>query len=84
METIIDLMRSRLLDNPADETLVQLRIELNDVSDWLKSLARMPVEVRAVAISFPSTLKNEEEENPYILHGEELEKLENQFRSGLK
>lgn len=58
--TIIQTLRERLISDPSDSTLVQLRMELTDASEWLKTLAPLPVEVRRVAIS--PTLINEEEE----------------------
>jgi hypothetical protein len=84
MNTIISALRARLISDPSDKTLISLRLELEDASDWLKTLANLPAGVRKVAISF-STSKNVEEDeyNPYLLHGEELERFEKQFKAGL-
>jgi hypothetical protein len=60
--TIISTLRTCLISDPSDRELISLRLELEDASDWLRTLANLPAGVRKVAITFPSTLKNVEED----------------------
>jgi hypothetical protein len=60
MTTVISTLRARLKENPSDEMLVQLRIELEDASDWLHDLVRMTPKVRAAILNLSSTLINAE------------------------
>jgi hypothetical protein len=60
MTTIISTLRARMKENPSDETLVQLRIELEDASDWLHDLVHMTPKVREAILNMPSTLINAE------------------------
>lgn len=69
--TLINLLRSRLLSDPSDATLISLRIELDEAGQLLKTLAPIPPSARISAINL-STLINEEEENPYIFKGNKL------------
>jgi hypothetical protein len=64
---IITLLRSRLTENPSDETLVQLRMELTDAEDWLKSLADLPPEVREAILNMPSKLISAENDKKYTV-----------------
>jgi hypothetical protein len=62
MTSLISTLRARLKQNPSDEMLVQLRIELEDASDWLHDLVHMTPKVREAILNMPLTLINVEAE----------------------
>jgi hypothetical protein len=57
--TIIVLLRLRLTENPSDETVNQLCMELADSMDWLKTIGRMKPSLRKAILEL-STMKHDE------------------------